>query len=223
MKRCGPLRIKLGRRSPSDRSSVGLITPVSSVEDAVQSSASSTIALPSTSPASISTSFFAIRSEPQQTEPLFTSTPVTSFALPLYSPSALPSPVLSPIYSVPAPLHQLRAVTFLPGPPTPALPGPTTPPPQAASTPQSPRYCDMRSLRAQLRPIRPAPMTPPLFAAPPPLVIPQPRGATVVRLPSVPTTRASMRGYTPMSTASEGKPPLSRFPGFFVQNEEGPQ
>ena len=205
MKRCGPLRIKLGRRSPSDRASVELITPVSSVEDAVQSSASSTIALPSTSPpASISTSFFAIRSEPQQTEPLFTSTPVTSFALPLYSPSALPSPVPSPIYSVPAPLHQLRAVTFLPGPPTPAPLGLTTPSPQAASTPQTPRYCDMRPLRAQLRPIRPAPMTPPLFAAPPRLVIPQPRGATVVRLPSVPTSRASMRGYTPMSTASGG-------------------
>ena len=124
MKRCGPLIIKLGRRSPSDQGSVELITPVSGVEDAVQSSASSTIALSFTSPpGSISTSFFTIRSEPQQTEPLFSSTPVTLFALPLYSPSALPSPILSPIYSVPAPLHQLRAVTFLPAPPTPSTAG----------------------------------------------------------------------------------------------------
>ena len=205
MKRCGPFKIKLQRRPPSDRASVELITPVSSANDAVQSSASSTIVLPlSSPPASISTSFFAVRTEPQQTEPLLTSTPDTSFALPFYSPSVLPSPIPSPIYSVPAPLNQLQAVKFLPGPPTPSPPRPTTPSPQAAFNAQTSLYCDMRFLRGQLRPIRPAPMTPPLFAAPPRLVIPQPRGATVVRLPSVPVSRAGMRGYTPMSSASGG-------------------
>ena len=104
MKRCGPFKIKLERRPPSDQAWVELITPVSSADDAVQSSASSTIVLPSSSPpASISTSFFAVRTEPQQTEPLLTSTPDTSFASTFYSPSVLPSPVLSPIYSMPAP------------------------------------------------------------------------------------------------------------------------
>ena len=189
-KRCGPFQIKLGRRTPADQVSVELISPVTS-----QTSASSTIVLPSNSPtASLSTSFLQIRAEPRLTEPLLTSTPNTTFTPAYYSPSALPSPVPSPVYSMPAPLRPLQPDAFLPGPPTPAPPRLSTLTPTAVSFPQSPMYCDMRSLRAQLRPIRPAPITSPLFAAPPQLVIPEPRGARVVRLPGRTVNGAAING-----------------------------
>ena len=118
-----------------DRASVELVTPVTSALDEVQPSASSsTIALPSTSPpASLSTSFLPIRVEQQQlTVPLLSSTPNTTFTPGYYSPSALPSPVPSPIYSLPAALNPLPPVEFLPGPPTPAPPRPLTPSPAVA-------------------------------------------------------------------------------------------
>ena len=126
------------------------------------------------------------------------------------------------------PLHQLRAVTFLPGPPTPAPPGPTTPPPQAASTPQSPRYCDMRSLRAQLRPTRPAPMTPPLFCGTaatcdPPTAWSNGGKITVHSNNQSEHERVLSDVDREWGARPEGKPPLPRFPGFFVQIEEGPQ
>ena len=130
-----------------------------------------------------------------------TSTPNTSFTPGYYSPSTHPSPIPSPIYSLPAALNPLPSAEFLPGPPTPAPPRPVTLSPTRLSVAPSPMYCDMRALRAQLRPIRPAPRTSPLFAAPPQLVIPEPRRTTVVRLPGRPLTRAALRGYTPVTNA----------------------
>ena len=130
-KRCGPFQIKLGRRTPVDQVSVEL------------TSASSTVALPSTSPpASLSTSFIQIR-----TEPLLSSTPNTSFRPVCYSPPALPSPVPSPVYSMPAPFRPLQPDLFLPGPPTPAPPRLPTMSPTAVSLPQSPMLCDIEGSR----------------------------------------------------------------------------
>ena len=202
MKRCAALKLRLGRKTPADRASVELLTPVTSVDDGTQPSASSTIAQPSTSPpVPLSTSFFSVMAEPLQTQPLLSSTPNTSFTPAYYSPSALPSPVPSPIYSLPAPPSQ---VAFLPGPPTPAPSSLSTPSPAVVSVTKSSFICDTRSLRAQLRPIRPAPRTSPLFAAPPRLVIPEPRGARVVRLPGVPMTRAAIRTYNSLSNGGGG-------------------
>ena len=200
MKRCAALKLRLGRKTPADRASVELLTPVTSVDDGTQPSASSTIALPSSSPpVSLSSSFFSIRTETLQTQPLLTSTPNTSFTPAYYTPSALSSPVPSPIYSLPAPLQQ---VAFLPGPPTPAPTRLPTPSPAGVSVAKSPFICDTRSLQAQLRPIRPAPRTSPLFAAPPQLVIPEPR--RVVRVPGVPMTRAALRNYNSLSNGAGG-------------------
>ena len=202
MKRCAALKLRLGRKTPTDRASVELLTPITSVDDGTQPSASSTIALPSSSPpVSLSSSFFSIRTETLQTQPLLTSTPNTSFTPAYYTPSALSSPVPSPIYSLPAPLQQ---VGFLPGPPTPAPSRLSTPSPAVVSVAQSPFICDTRSLRAQLRPIRPAPRTSPLFAAPPRLVIPEPRGARVTRLPGVAMSRAAIRNFNSVSNGGVG-------------------
>ena len=87
MKRCAALKLRLGRKTPADRASVELLTPVTSVDDGTQPSASSTIALPSSSPpVSLSSSFFSIRTETLQTQPLLTSTPNTSFTPAYYTP-----------------------------------------------------------------------------------------------------------------------------------------
>ena len=203
LKRRVAFKINPARITPTDRASVELVTTVASDLDEAQTSATSTVALPSNSPpASLSTSFLPIRVEQQQlTVPLLTSTPNTSFTPGYFSPSMHPSPVPSPIYSLPAALNTLPSVEFLPGPPTPAPPRPVTLSPTRLPVAPSPMYCDMRALRAQLRPIRPVPRTSPLFAAPPQLVIPEPRRTAVVRLPGRPLTRAALRGYTPVTSA----------------------
>ena len=206
LKRCVAFNIKPGRKTPMlDRASVELVTPVTGAYDEVQPSATSTLALPPSSPpASLSTSFLPIRVEQQQlTVPLLTSTPNTSFTPGYYSPSALPSPVSSPIYSLPGALKPLTPVEFLPGPPTPAPPRPLTASPARVSAAPTQMYCDMGSLRVQLRLIRPAPRTSPLFAAPPQLVIPEPQGARVQRLPGVTVSEAVLRErYNRMLNAS---------------------
>ena len=115
---------------------------------------------------------------------MLTSTPDSTLPLKFHSLSSLPSPAPFPIYSVPAPQNQLQPVG-------------ASPPAFASTSPSTHVYSNMRSPRGQLRPIQLVTRTSPLFAAPPQLVVPQPRETTVVRLPTVPVSRAALVGYTP--------------------------
>ena len=142
IKRCGPLKIKIERRSLAEELKAGLLSLPSSM--AMTSPSSSTIVLPSTSPlATLSTSFESrgIKNEFFQPELLLTSTPDSKLPPQFHNLFSLPSPAPSPIYSIPALQNQLRPVGV--SPPRFALASPST--------------------HGQLRPIRPVPRTSPLL------------------------------------------------------------
>ena len=118
IKRCGPLKIKIERRSPEPKE--GLLSLPSSV--ATTSPSSSTIVLPSTSPlGTLSTSFESrgVNNDFFQPEPLLTSTPDLTLPPQYHN---LPSPAPSPIYSIPAPQNRSVGVS----PPRFALASPLT-------------------------------------------------------------------------------------------------
>ena len=170
---------------------MGLMKLTSS--DSTSSPSTSTTVHPSTSPTATLSTSFENRPlkivEPCPPELMLTSTPDLTKC---YSQSVIasrlfpPPPAPSPIYSLPAPQNQLRPDGMLP------------PVPPASATPSSGIYCNMMSPRAQFRPIQPVPRTTPFYASlssqP---VVPQPRQPTVVRLPTVPVSKAALAGYTP--------------------------
>ena len=190
LKRCGPLKLKIEKRSsPAKELKVGLMKLTSS--DSTSSPSTSTTVHPSTSPTATLSTSFENRPlkivEPCPPEPMLTSTPDLTVLPKCYSLSSLPSsPAPSPIYSLPAPQNQL-------GPD-----GMSLPVPPASATPSSGIYCNMMSPCAQFRPVQPVPRTTPFYAVSSSQpVVPQPRQPTVVRLPTVPVSRAALVGYTP--------------------------